>query len=93
MNDCTPSFLFEVTNVVKIPPLFHEGGLFGHAGREAALVHACGVVDGDALEHVGLDLRRHVAALAQLVEKGLVHYHELAAVGHEDELAAAGELV
>ena len=89
----TPTLLFQVANVVEIPPLFHEGGLFSHAGREATFVHACSVVDGYALEHVGLDLRRHVAALAQFVEKGLVHNHELAAVGHEDELAAAGELV
>ena len=83
----------QIANVVEVAALFDEGGLFGHARREAALVHACGVVYGYALEHVGLDLRRHVAALAQLVEKGLVHYHELAAVGHEDELATAGELV
>ena len=93
LNGCTPAFLVEVANVVKIPSLVHDGGRIGHAGREAPLVHACGVVDGYALEHVGLDLRRHVAALAQAVEEGLVHYHELAVVGHEDELAAAGELV
>ena len=75
-------FLVEVANVVKVSPLFHDGGFFGHAGREAAFERSCGVIDGYALEYVGLDLRRHVAALAQFVEKGLVHYHELAVVGH-----------
>ena len=35
----------------------------------------------------------HVASLAQFVENGLVHYHKLAVVGHEDEVTAAGELV
>lgn len=68
LNDCTPSFLFEITNVVKIPPLFHEGGPFGHAGREAALVHAGGVVDGDAWQHTGRDSLGHTATVAQLVE-------------------------
>ena len=35
----------------------------------------------------------HAAPLAQLVENGLVHHHELAAVGHEYEVTAARELV
>lgn len=93
LNGCTPAFLVEVANVVEVAAHFDEGGFFGHAGRKAAFVHACGIVDGDALEHMRLYLPWHVASLAQFVENGLVHYHKLAVVGHEDEVTAAGELV
>ena len=93
LNDCTPTFLFEIADIVKIAPLFHECRLFGHAGRELAFVHSGCIVNGNALEHMRLYLPWHMTTLAQFVEKGLVHNYELAAVCHEDELSATGELV